>query len=123
MEGTEPAIGTGAENTRLIIAANCSEANSAARKCADFVYAGYDDWFLPSEEELGTMAQNLCPKNFGFGLHNSPGYYQIDYNSYWSSTDQGGNHASVVSFNKRSLGLVSRGTKTNTALVRPVRAF
>ena len=40
--------------------ATCSE--YAAKKCLDYSYGGYDDWFLPSNNELCEMYKALkCP--------------------------------------------------------------
>jgi len=61
--GTE--IGTGASNTQKIVAkfGNAepygNETDYAAKLCADYRGGGYDDWFLPSRDELGLMYDNL----------------------------------------------------------------
>ncbi|MFP4068440.1 MAG: InlB B-repeat-containing protein, partial [Spirochaetaceae bacterium] len=59
--GTGNAIGTGAANTQAIVAEYGDEephedrADYAAKLCNDLEYGGYDDWFLPSRDELNEM--------------------------------------------------------------------
>lgn len=52
--GTSTAIGTGQANTTAIVN-GCSETATAARICNDLVLNGYDDWFLPSRDELNQL--------------------------------------------------------------------
>jgi len=73
MEGTSTRIGTGKENTRIIVKA-CKDANIPARICDDLVLNGYSDWFLPSKDELSLLYQHR--KLIG-GFAGSP---------YWSSS-------------------------------------
>lgn len=49
--GTDSVIGTGQANTKAIVK-GCGTAGIAARICDDLVLNGYDDWFLPSLNEL-----------------------------------------------------------------------
>lgn len=44
-------IGFGTENTNAILT-RCPDENIAARICANLVLNGYDDWFLPTTNEL-----------------------------------------------------------------------
>lgn len=57
--GTGTAIGTGAENTERIIAVMDEEVSSGIRYSADeadrFVQNGFDDWHLPSKDELNLI--------------------------------------------------------------------
>ena len=82
------AIGTGKKNTVLLVRAMGSSAYSsssgsdktseyAAKLCDDLVYNGFDDWFLPSKDELNLMYANL--KKAGLG-----GFAD---NDYWSSSE------------------------------------
>lgn len=56
--GTE--IGTGATNTTAIVTAttSCTLLNKAAHIISDLNLNGYDDWFLPSKDELTEMYLN-----------------------------------------------------------------
>jgi predicted nucleic acid binding AN1-type Zn finger protein len=70
------AVGTGAANTAAIVA-TLGEGSYAAKLCADLVFGGYDDWFLPSMDELNLMYVNLKQQNRG-------GFASTDY---WSSSE------------------------------------
>ena len=49
---TGTAVGTGAENTRKIVAVQGTKYNYAALVCANYRGGGYADWFLPAKDEL-----------------------------------------------------------------------
>lgn len=72
-DGTE--IGTGMQNTNDIIN-GCSTEGKAADICSVLVLGGYDDWFLPSIDELELMLQTM-----------KDGYNINYYDSYWSSSE------------------------------------
>jgi len=118
--GTATAIGTGQSNTTKIVAwlNSHSETNRAAQFCDDLVFyncyeyicALYDDWFLPSKDELNQMYLNL--KVFGVGGF-ADGYY-------WSSSEHVASHACSQFFGS---GSQSSDYKNNTYRVRAVRAF
>ena len=93
---TGTAIGTGQRNTQLLVAAMGDEAyayesgsdkesNYAAKLCADLEYVHngvvYDDWFLPSKDELNLMYTNLRVNDIG-------GFQEWEY---WSSSEYSGN--------------------------------
>jgi hypothetical protein len=73
--------GTGKQNTRNILDASVQAAINApaARFCDRLEYGGYDDWYLPSKNELGLMYMNLKVDGIG-GLGNT---------LYWSSSESG----------------------------------
>ena len=76
---SQRAVGTGKANTQaLMIHANNLGGGFgwAAQTCATFQLNGFDDWFLPSRDELNFMYGNLHMRNLG-GF--SPDWY-------WSST-------------------------------------
>lgn len=83
ISGTSTDIGTGLQNTNAILA-QCSETNSAAKICADLVFNGYDDWFLPSKDELNLIYSNLYLNNIGRlgDIYRSSSEY--DGNSVWT---------------------------------------
>jgi hypothetical protein len=108
--GTGTGIGTGAANTAAIVA-GCSESGIAARICNDLVLNGYNDWFLPSKDELNLMYQNL--KLAGIG-----GFAD---NFYWSSSEDNSNSAWCQNFID---GIQYYNYKSNpNGRVRAVRAF
>jgi hypothetical protein len=72
--GTSEKIGTGRQNTALILAADADA--PAAKACADYRGGGFSDWYLPSRDELNRMYQNLKRNNIG-GFSNY---------IYWSSS-------------------------------------
>lgn len=68
----------GASNTRAISAAGVS--NSAANLCLGTIN-GYNDWFLPAQEQLNCLYQHQAAL---------PGFMN---GTYWSSTESDDNHA------------------------------
>jgi hypothetical protein len=55
--GTGTAIGSGNANTNAIIVVQRA-GNYAAQLCADLVLGGYNDWYLPSSDELNKLYFN-----------------------------------------------------------------
>lgn len=76
--GTLIGIGTGAANTQAIIAQSPT-ADTAAKACNNLVVGSYDDFFLPSRNELNTMYVNLRMQDLFGTVH----YEDV----YWSSSD------------------------------------
>jgi hypothetical protein len=69
------AIGTGNQNT-IDIMDGCSTAGIAARLCGDLVNGGYNDWYLPSQDELAQLYINrIAIGNFNLS------------SKYWSSSE------------------------------------
>jgi hypothetical protein len=119
---TATTIGTGSSNTGLIIASQGGTAGSytyAAGICADYTVddggVTYDDWFLPSQDELNEMRQNIGQGNTS-GSGNVGGFSS----SYWSSTEYDNYYAWRQSF---SSGNQYHYGKVNANYVRAVRAF
>ena len=109
------AIGTGEDNTAAIVAAYGasdpydSTGDYAARLADQYAYEGYNDWFLPSKDELDLMHQNK--ETIG-------GFESVDY---WSSSENGANVAWHQYFGDGLLQ--SAGGKFGNWRVRAVRAF
>lgn len=107
--GTSTALGTGMDNT-LTIVNGCSQNNIASLICYNLVINGYDDWYLPSLDELMILYTN---KNLIGGFD--------PYSYYWSSSEISNVTAYGISF---SSGFIKDRTKYNTAnRVRAVRSF
>jgi len=112
---TGTAIGTGLANTNAIIASQGGTAGSytyAAGICADYsVTEGgvtYDDWYLPSKDELN----KLYISKYVVG--------NISTAFYWSSTEQSSMMAWLQYFND---GSQLSSLKFGKNSVRAVRAF
>jgi len=100
------AIGTGAQNT-IDIEAGCTTAGTAADICANLTLNGYNDWFLPSKDELNQMRLN---SNIIFN----------QFGSWWSSTEDSNDRSWLLSL---PTGLFWREDKDQTKNVRAIRAF
>jgi hypothetical protein len=116
VSGTQTELGTGKQNTDVIVIwlGLFGGTGKAAQICNDMVYKGYNDWFLPSKDELALMYENLKQKGLGaFGNGN-----------YWSSSQYYENVAYGINF---SNGSVSYGNKNiygdSYYTVRAIRAF
>ena len=107
---TGTAVGTGKSNTEKIIKAQ-GTGSYAAKLCADLVIDGYDDWFLPSKDELNLLYQN---KDLIGGFSTEYGSY------YWSSSEYNKYSAIDQSFNS---GYQDYDDKTYSQKVRAVREF
>jgi hypothetical protein len=86
--GTGTAIGTGKNNTASIVAvlnAPTAVSDTAAQLCDGLSYNGYDDWYLPSKDELKAIWDNLV--NDGTGSNNGVGGFNSTGLCYWSSSE------------------------------------
>lgn len=128
-EGDDTAVGTGAQNTAEIIA-GCTKGLIAARVADAYTLNGYDDWFLPSKDELNEIWLKLADSD-GDGRNKGPAdpnnLAGFAISSYWSSSEIGGNIAWVQAFfSGNQLGGIKNNKKTNQGhkyRVRAVRAF
>jgi hypothetical protein len=115
---TETAVGSGESNTSSIVhfySPFTGDTTVAAKECADFslIHEGrvYDDWFLPSAEELELVYTVLVDNNLG-GFSTADGYLsssEYDADEIWARS--------------MSTGNAYRALKSHYARFRPIRAF
>ena len=120
--GTVYPIGTGRYNTEKLVEfmdiegkaysdeSGTSTAEYAAKKCLDYSYGGYDDWFLPSTDELNLMYQNIHKKGLG----------SFANNYYWTSSEGNNYFVCLQGFIDGDQGSLSR---YSSYYVRAVRAL
>ena len=106
--GTSAALGTGAENTRKLLA--CNDAVNAAKLVTALRDGGYSDWYLPSKDELNKLYLNKdLVGNF------------TDWNLwYWSSSESDCCYAWYQSF---SDGSQNGDDKNAQKGIRAIRTF
>lgn len=103
-------VGTGRGNTAAIITALGTGDTYAAQLCAGLSYGGYNDWFLPSRDELDLMYRNLHLKDLG----------DFAAAHYWSSSE----HMAACAWDQDfTNGTHHYPYKFHTYRVRAVRAF
>jgi hypothetical protein len=105
----DTAIGTGYRNSLDIVAQTGNMAATSAAVEAR-AYRGpnnLSDWYLPSKNELNELYRNRA-------------IFAFETSVYWSSTEFAGNQAWYQGL---SHGLQGAASKSDTNLVRPVRAF
>jgi hypothetical protein len=130
---TAQALGYGYRNTRAIILQGNTDTATSAAALADshtVTVSGvvYDDWFLPSKDELNQMCKwvrgvawtsdaTVCT---GGTINTGSGAAGFGDGSYWSSSEDVANTAWVQYFNN---GGQAPDNKGFSDYVRPVRAF
>ena len=112
VEGTSLVVGAGKRNTELILERlnELGETGRAAQICTNLNFDGFNDWFLPSREELDLMYKNLKVKNMG-GFSSS---------IYWSSSQYNINYSWIQIF---TYGPRYENNKRTMNSVRAIRAF
>lgn len=113
-EGTT--IGSGLQNTLDIVSGDSLE-NKAADACYTFSIINegltYDDWYLPSQDELSLMYENLHINSLG----------NFEQLKYWSSTETAWMTATQIDFATGILEDSAVKHYVNGQKVRPIRAF
>jgi hypothetical protein len=133
---TATAIGWGYRNTRAIILQGNSDTATSAAALADshtVTVSGvvYDDWYLPSQDELNQMCKwqrgitgadltTLTTVCTGGTLNSGTGAAGFFPSYYWSSSEA---IASLAWFQHFNIGRQDGTSKVTTYWVRPVRAF
>jgi len=104
--GTSTAVGSGQANTTAILA-GCTE-SGAAYVCDTLVSGGYDDWYLPSRDELEKL---YLSKDLIGGFASD---------RYWSSSESNEHDAWSHDFGNDS---IKENHKYHPYYVRAVRSF
>jgi TolB-like protein len=112
VNGTTTGIGAGKQNTETIIRflRSIGENGKATQLCNSLAVADFDDWFLPSKDELDLMYKNLKTRGLG-GFSDS---------RYWSSSEANIDYVWDQRFRD---GAQNASYKYNTFSVRAIRAF
>lgn len=107
-------FGAGESNTALVVAAmeEADESGRAAQLVDAYSHAGFNDWYLPSKNELEYMCEEIHLDGEG----------EFDNTFYWSSSDESIQQAWSISFSA-SFCTESSAWKTNNSRVRPIRSF
>lgn len=123
--GTYTLVGYGEANTQNLVKAMGESAYAsssgrgttpdyAARLCSILEYEHdgvvYDDWFLPSRDELNLMYENLERNGIG----------RFDDYDYWSSSETNASYAWLQGFYSGDQG---DGSRSSGHCVRPARCF
>ena len=110
-------IGTGLQNTLDIIAA-CPTVGIAAEICASLTLNGYEDWYLPSLDELKAMRQqrNIITE---YALANGGEEFVAHY--YYSSSESTGAYAFAIYWPNGNTNQVGKANYNYP--FRAVRAF
>jgi hypothetical protein len=102
-------IGQGYTNTNTIVNDPCSNNTTiAATICDTTTNYGFDDWFLPSKDELNEMYIELKMQNIG-NFYSEP---------YWTSSEINAYEAWTQSFDN---GTPYQSSKNYESRVRPIR--
>lgn len=120
--GTSTGLGFGKRNTELIVERlrQLGETGRAAQLCASLNFDGFNDWFLPSKDELNFMYLNLHWKglgNFDISSNNRNNFYfsssQDSLNFAWSQNFRDGSQYNAYGSSMKNI----------TWSVRAIRAF
>ena len=133
---TASAIGWGYRNTRAILLQGNTDTTTSAAALADaytVTVSGvtYDDWYLPSTDELNQMCKwargitgvnltNLAQACTGGALNTGPGAAGFTAYYYWSSSESANSLARMQNF---ADGAPLSTYKYNVVHIRPIRAF
>jgi hypothetical protein len=108
VSGTNTGIGTGKRNTQIV----ADRGGTAAQRCIAMNIGGYNDWFLPSKDELNLMYTNLKAKGLG----------GFSDNWYLSSSERDNSYTWLQRFSNGAFDTAT-SNKNYMGSVRAVRAF
>ncbi len=110
-------IGTGAQNTMDILV-GCDTQGIAADLCDTYENDGYDDWFLPSKDELDALYQQRDIVN-ETALDNEGDIFRSG--QYWSSSFDSENTVWYQNFDAGNQSTVRKDAVSN--YVRAIKSF
>lgn len=110
---TKTEIGSGYENTEIISAylTSLGETYRASQICSSLEYGGFDDWFIPSKDELNLVYENITKRNLG----------DMANNWYWTSSTY--DEERYCWYQRFSDGFQTNYFRFVPYLVRPIRFF
>ena len=117
---TETKIGAGAANTKKLYDKGSSYQAAYAVYEKDLYNNGYTDWFLPSNEELKLMYNNLHKHDPAWGDFSTSATPYLSSSEDDSNSDTGNKWVYLLYF---SSGNNSTGSRDGQWLVRPARTF
>jgi hypothetical protein len=130
---TATAIGSGYRNTRAIILQGNTDAATSAAALADSHTSRllYDDWYLPSKDELNQMCKwargrtwtsdaTLCT---GGSINTGPGAAGFVESVYWTSSEQSADKARYQVFDSSANQFQGNKNFASENYIRPIRAF
>lgn len=109
---TSSGIGAGSANTNAIVAA-IGGTGYAASNCQNLSLTGFNDWFLPSKDELNKV---YLSRDKVSGLGSSGTYY-------WTSTEQDSQNSWVQDLSNGTQTPIGGGNKTISYRYRAMREF
>ncbi len=114
------ALGSGFINTSLIVL-SYGKGNYAAKICDDLVLNGYNDWYLPTYDEMTSIYFNLL-------MHDTGDFYlsgneEPDPSPYWTSTEALASTAYILDMRKGRANSAIYTKNLNRARVRAIRSF
>jgi hypothetical protein len=117
MLATGTAIGTGYSNTQAITN-NCPDPTSAAYQCWNYSYNGYNDWFLPSQDEMMALQTR---NGLGDCYFLQTILLPAVTHPFWTSTEVSSTEAVVCMIENSPWRYTMNQVKTNLAYAIPVR--
>ena len=112
VENTQMTIGSGKRNTQLAVETfkqTSGEWDTAAQKVVEIEFNGFNDWFIPSKDELDQMYGNLKRRNLG------------DFKNDWYMASTLSNSAGAVHRQNFSNGEIYGTNPWDKRYVRPIR--
>ncbi len=99
-------VGTGLQNTSSIVA-NCNDI-SAAFRCSELDTLGFNDWYLPSKEELKGLYESLGKIGQG----------ELSSDYYWSSSENDSSSAWTIMFANGAAAILPKSVGYSICAIR-----